>query len=100
MKKTYYIINQAVAKEYKGIKGIEFGGKATGVSNTGLFFSNEESAYDYLRNVILQVKREIKLGIRPQNNLNKEESLDFCVTSVEFDIPEEKMIGRGWKLND
>lgn len=90
MKTKHWVICQALAKEFKGIKAAS--------DELGLFFASEEEARKYLWVIIGNIKRDIMTGKRKPNALNADEWLDFCIQEVEIDIPEEKMIKRGWTL--
>ncbi len=88
-----FIITQAVAKQFEGLKG-------DGIEGHNFFriYKTKEDAYDFLSTVVNNIKLEIRVGYRAQNNLNPEEGLDFCVTECTVDIPNDKMLERGWKF--
>lgn len=95
MKIKGFVITQAeYGKKFVGIKSPD-----TNLSmKFGMVFTSEEDARNYLAGVIKHIKKEISLGLRSKDNLNPDKELDFCVTECEMNIPEEKMLKRGWIL--
>jgi hypothetical protein len=60
---------------------------------------SKDDARAYLSAVIRTVKKEIGTGIRPQNNLNPEESLDFCILPILGMVYDKDILRkRGWKV--
>ncbi len=66
--------------------------------NCGLFFNTEEDARAWLADVILNVKDDIQHGRRMSDALDPIKGLDFCITECGIDIPEDKMLKRGWVI--
>lgn len=89
MKIPAYVVCQAVKKEFNGIKGY---------GHTGYFFMTKQDAEAFLMGVLDTIHREMKIGVRKENTLNPDEWLDFSINECMIDIPEEKIIGRGWNL--
>ncbi len=86
-----YVILQAVGKKNIGIKGD---------GNCDWYYRvypKKEDAMDFLRMVIMNVKKEQGQGLRPKNNLNADESLDFYIQEVKVKIPTKETKSRGWK---
>jgi hypothetical protein len=97
MRAKYFVINQAVKKQYQGIKG----GDDTPLAITvGYLFHSEEDARIFLARVIKTIKSDIKYGLnsRPTWSLDPEKWLDFAITEATLEIPEEKMLKKNWKL--
>ena len=94
MQHRAYAVCQAVAKENPGIK--------TTLSPWGhqlALFIDKESAREYLRKVLEQIKHEQSIGARTTWNLDKDRSLDFCIVEATIDVPDDVLRGRGWDLS-
>ncbi len=92
MKIKGFVIAQAYKKTDVGVKG-------DGLSdNFFKVYADKEEAYAFLSQVVQSVKRQIKYGVRGKDNLDKDTQLDFCVTECEVEIPEDKMLERGWTV--
>lgn len=88
-----YVILQSVGKKGFGIKG-------DGITDWRYFiYNSKEDARDFLRQIILNVKKEMRQGVRTANNLNPNESLDFYIQKVKVFIPTAEIKKRGWKFN-
>ncbi len=84
-----WVINQAVARKYEGVKNeASFGGL--------MAFVTEEDARFYLSKLIKQIKLDMKYNKRGKDNLDPNVALDFCITECDLAIPKEKMLKRGW----
>lgn len=94
MKIKGFVITQAIAKKFQGIK--------TPIDlcryDAGLFFLSEQGARDYLSGVLQNVKNDIAHSRRDKDNLDPNKWLDFSVSPTEIEIDEEKMLSRGWEL--
>lgn len=93
MKISAYVILQAEKLIFKGIKG---SGNDDGKA---YLYSDEETARDFLRKLIVQIKHEQSIGWRTKDNLIPDQSLDFLIEKVEIEIPEENINKRKWKID-
>lgn len=87
-----WVITQALAKEYQGIKTNDPD------QIRGMYFPTEEDARNYLKQVIMRRKDEVRLGIRNKDNLDPETCLDFAICSAFLCIERTKMDKKEWKL--
>lgn len=63
-------------------------------------FITKAQAEAYLADVIETVKREQAIGARPANNLDPEESLDFCIVQCHLVFKAQQIKDRGWKVGE
>lgn len=91
MKFSGFIVAQAVAKQFEGLKGDGIEGH-----NFVIVYVHKEAAYKSLGIILENIKRGMKYGLRQKDNLDPNVSLDFCITECTIDIPEDKMLKRGW----
>ena len=61
-------------------------------------YTDKETARDFLRQLVSQVRHEQSIGWRTPNNLDPKESLDFLIQKVTVEIPETEMVKKGWKF--
>lgn len=92
MKFEGYVVLQAEALEFKGIKG------DGNNPNIAYLYSTKELATDFLAGLLKQIKREQGIGWRSHDNLDKKKGLDFIIQKCTIEISTASMEKRGWKI--
>lgn len=92
MKIKVYVIAQAFAKTFQGLKTPD----NMAAFEAFVVFLSKESAYSYLRQVVERRRHEIGIGLRDDFNLDPDVSLDFCISEAEIEINEERMRSKDW----
>jgi hypothetical protein len=90
-----YVVMQAYKLEMQGVK------KFPKLENDFIFeavsiFPSLEDAQNYMAALLINIKKDIKNGVRDEYNLHKEKGLDFCVVESTINIPTQKMLDRNW----
>lgn len=91
MKTKGFVILQAYKKKYEGIKSLN-------CPIAGLFFFDEEEARNYLEKIVIERKKEMRLGIRDEFNIHPELGLDFAIVPCEVEIDITKVNKKGWQI--
>ena len=87
-----YIIMQAEAKKFVGLKG---DGNSP---NWFAVYTTKEEARMWLKGLLQQIAHEQSIGWRTPDNLVKETGLDFLIQKVEINIPTDEAVKRGWVI--
>lgn len=86
-----WAVLQAEALDFKGPKVYE-----SSFGPMPAVFVSKESAREYLRTLLVQIKHEQSIGWRTEDNLERDKKLDFYIREVSVSIPQEVLTERGW----